>query len=210
MSRLTESVEVKGDFRAKYFKARIQVLEDVNQKLSIVPLLEAGEFGTISEGMTEADIEIREGRFSDYIEKLADKVPSAVRGGVKNFLVTKDTQLFKTLNRAVQYGDFVAKAVLYDHLTQKKGMSKEAALGVISEEFVNYNRLPGRGRDYLESIGLLWFYNYKLRITKVALKMARERPLTALLMVGGVEPLFGADTVFSSSLPDLKTGPVRV
>ena len=91
--------------------------------------------------------------------------------------------------------------MLFDHLTQKKGMSVEEALDVISEEFVNYNKLPGRGRDYLESIGLLWFYNYKLRATKVALRTARSRPLTTLLMAGGIEPSFGIDTVFSSSLP---------
>ena len=90
--------------------------------------------------------------------------------------------------------------MLYDHLTQKKGMSKEEALDVIAEEFVNYNRLPGRGRDFLESMGLMWFYNYKLRIMKIAVKMVRERPATALFFASGVEPLLNIDTVFSGSL----------
>ena len=93
-------------------------------------------------------------------------------------MITKDTALFQGLNRAVQYGDFIAKAVLYDHLTQNKGMSKEDALKVIAEEFVNYNRLPGRSRDFVESMGLLWFYNYKLRIMKVA--ALRNKPVNAL------------------------------
>jgi hypothetical protein len=65
----------------------------------------------------------------------------------KNLLITKDTALFKGLNRMVQYGDFTAKAVLYDHLKAKGGMSEREILDVISEEFVNYNRLPGRGRE---------------------------------------------------------------
>lgn len=88
----------------------------------------------------------------------------------------------------VQYGDFIAKAVLYDHLTQKKGMDSETALEEIMEEFVQYNRLLGRGRDFLESMGLLWFWSYKLRIMKIAVKMLRERPLSALFMMGGVGP----------------------
>ena len=68
-------------------------------------------------------------------------------------------------------------------------------LDVISEEFVNYNRLSGRGRDYLESMGLLWFMNYKIRIMKIMGKMVRDRPATALLYAGGVGPWMDVDTV---------------
>jgi len=119
------------------------------------------------------------------------------------------------LNRSVQYGDFIAKATLYDHLTQKKGMSKEAALEIIAEEFVDYNRLPGRGRDFLESMGLVWFFNYTLRITKIHLRALRDNPVTMLLMTAGAIPTLGIDTVATSSLPgkffgtgmDYKFGP---
>lgn len=100
----------------------------------------------------------------------------------------------------VQYGDFVAKAVLYDHLTQKKKMSEADALDVIMEEFVQYNRLAGRGRDFLESNGLLWFYNYKLRIQKIVVKSIRERPLNSLIAMGGVGPALDVDSVWSGSL----------
>ncbi|WP_210115132.1 hypothetical protein, partial [Roseovarius aestuariivivens] len=168
--------------------------------LSIKPLLEAGEFNTISEDLTESDIAIREGRLVDHLEKAADKLPGWSGTVAKNVLMTKDTALFKGLNRAVQYGDFIAKAVLYDHLTKKKGMSQEQALEEIMEEFVQYNRLPGRGRDFLESNGLLWFWNYKLRIQKIALKMLRERPASALFLMGGVGPATDIDSVMSGSL----------
>lgn len=66
--------------------------------------------------------------------------------------------------------------MLYDHLIQKKGMTKREALDRIFEEFVAYNRLPGRGRDFLESMGVMWFWNYKIRIMKVMGNMLRERP----------------------------------
>ena len=100
----------------------------------------------------------------------------------------------------VQYGDFVAKAVLFDHLTKVKKMDEREALDRIFEEFVAYNRLPGRSRDFLESSGLLWFWNYKLRIMKVGLNTARERPLSALLMAGGIGAQTGIDTVWDGSL----------
>lgn len=182
-------------------EARMKALEEANARMSIVPLLEAGEFSTISESLTEADVAIREGRFSEFLEKATDKLPSWAGVVAKNALITKDTALFKGLNRMVQYGDFVAKAVLYDHLTKEKGMGKEEALDVLMEEFVQYNRLPGRGRDFLESMGLLWFFNYKLRITKIALKMWRENPLRALMLMGGAGPMAGVDSAWSGSLP---------
>lgn len=86
-------------FRAKVITARIQVLEDVSKGMSIMPLIEAGEFSTISESLTEADIEIREGRFADYVSKLVDKIPGGMKTAARNFMVTKDTQLFNVLNR---------------------------------------------------------------------------------------------------------------
>ena len=183
-------------------EARIKAIGEINDRMSIKPLLEAGEFSTISESLTEADVAIREGRWGDLMEKAVEKLPGWSKTVGKNVLITKDTALFKTLNRMVQYGDFVAKAVLYDHLTQEKGMGKEEALDVLMEEFVQYNRLPGRGRDFAENImGLLWFFNYKLRITKIAMKMWRERPLQSLLVMGGAGPMTGVDTTWSGSLP---------
>lgn len=181
-------------------KARILALEDANAKLTIKPLIDAGEFSTISENLTEADVAIREGRWADFMETATDKLPGWAGTVAKNVMITKDTALFQGLNRMVQYGDFVAKAVLYDHLTEKKGMDHSVAIDEITEEFVQYNRLPGRGRDFLESNGLLWFWNYKLRIQKIAVKMMRERPLNSLFLVGGVGPATGIDTVMSGSL----------
>ena len=185
--------------KAARLQTRIQALEDANRALSIHPLIEAGEFSTISEGLDEADVAIREGRWADYIEAAVDKLPSAAGTVAKNVLMTKDTALFKGLNRMVQYGDFVAKAVLYDHL-QKDGMGEQEIRDTLIEEFVQYNRLPGRGRDFLESMGLLWFWNYKLRIQKVAVKMLRERPLSSLMLMGGVGPSADIDSVMSGSL----------
>ena len=61
-------------------------------------------------------------------------------------------------------------------------LTKEQALGKITDEFVNYDKSPGRFRGYLEDMGVLWFWNYKLRITKVALSIMRENPINALML----------------------------
>lgn len=63
-------------------------------------------------------------------------------------------------------------------------MSKAEALAKIGEEFINYDRLPGRTRSYLENIGLMWFWNFKIRSAKVAASMIRNNPVHALLGTG--------------------------
>lgn len=184
----------------KVLTARIKVLEGVNNKLSIKPLIDAGEFGTVSEGMTEADIAIREGGVAEYIEKLVNKMPETAAGVARNALMTKGSPLYQAMNRTVQYGDFVAKAVLYDHLVKSQKMDPKAAMNKVSEEFVNYVRAAGRVRDYMESVtGLVWFLNYPLRMSKVALNLVRDRPLAALsIMSGAVTPV--VDTALTSTV----------
>jgi len=163
---------------------QIQAIQDSYRRMSIWPLIEAGEFSAISSGqVTAEDLAISDGKWSTFIERKISALSEPLRTAARYGLVTRDTALFQGLARAVQYGDFVAKAVLYDDLTSRKKSSKEGAIATVNEAFVNYNRLAGRSRQYLESIGLLWFYNYKLRIMKEAAYLLRHNPLRALLAV---------------------------
>ena len=67
----------------------------------------------------------------------------------------------------------------------KEGLKdlKQFALDRILEEFVDYDRQVGRTRQYMENIGLLWFYNFKIRSIKVMLSVLRENPLAAMLFI---------------------------
>lgn len=169
--------------------AELKSIEDANMRMSIWPLIEAGEFSTIAEGQTEVDAAISEGKWSEYLQNILDKVPARLGTLGRYAMVTRDTALFRGMSRAVQYGDFLAKAVLFDHLVEKQGMAAPEAMKRVTEEFVNYNFLPGRTRSYLENMGVTWFWAYKLRSMKVALNMIRENPLRAMLMTHGAEYL---------------------
>jgi hypothetical protein len=167
---------------AKRLRAKIQVINDQFKRLSIWPLIEAGEFSSISEtGLDVNEALLADGKLSDFIERQVDKLPPSVRTLAKYGIVSKDTALYKGLQRSVEYGDFMAKAILYHHLIGKKGLSQKDALARVTEEYVNYDRLPGRQRGYAESIGLLWFWNFKIRILKVAINTLRNNPLHLLL-----------------------------
>lgn len=185
---------------ARRLTARITALKAANDNLSIAPLIKAGEFSTISENLDEADVAIREGNLFGYFENALEKLPGWAPTVAKNLVITKDTALFKGMSRFIQYGDFVAKAVLYDHLTKKGKQSEREILDLMFEEFVPYNRLAGRARDGIESVGLLWFWKYKVRIQKVALNMIRDRPLSALMVMGGAGPLLEVNTLDDGAL----------
>ena len=210
-SRLRQ-VDAEAELRAatnpnqvRKLKAEIQSITDSHKRLSIWPLLEAGEFSSIADaGIGRDDILITEGKLHEYMDKLADKLPKSVRTAGRYALITKDTALFQGIQKTVEYSDFIAKAIIYDELTQRKGKTREEALGRVTEEFINYDRLPGRFRGYMESVGLMWFYNFKIRSAKVAVSMIRNNPVhAAMAMLAPTPTMFGnvglpiQDNIFS-------------
>ena len=171
-----------SDNKVKILNSRLKLIDQAVRELNIYPLIEAGEFSTINDlGLTSEDLSLSNGNWGDYFEQKIDKLPDPFKTVAKYTFVTKDTPVYQALEKAVQYSDFIAKAIYYDHLTKELHYSSKEALRVISEEFVNYDRLSGRTRGYLENIGVAWFWNYKLRILKVALSQLRRNPLQSLL-----------------------------
>lgn len=186
---LVRRIEAEAELRAatdtrteRRLKTEIQAINDSHRRMSIWPLIEAGEFSGISDaGLTRGEVDLTSGRMQAYMESLVNKLPEKARTIGRYALVTKDTALYQGLQKSVEYGDFIAKAVLFDDLMNRKGMTKADALARITEEFVNYDRLSGRFRSTMENMGLLWFYNFKIRSVKVALSMVRNNPVHALL-----------------------------
>lgn len=198
-SRLRQ-VDAEAELRAttnpnqvRKLKAEIQSINDSYKRMSIWPLLEAGEFSSIADaGISRDDLLIPDGKVQEYMQRLADKLPKKLQTAGRYALITKDTALFQGIQKTVEYSDFIAKAIIYDELTKRKGKSKEEALGRVTEEFVNYDRLPGRFRGYMESMGLMWFYNFKIRSTKVAVSMIRNNPVHAAMAILAPTPtMFG-------------------
>lgn len=199
---LIRRIEAEAELRAAHgdvrverkLKTEIQAINDSHRRMSIWPLIEAGEFSGISDaGMTRGDVDLTSGRMQAYMEGLVNKLPEKAKNIGRYALVTKDTALYQGLQKSVEYGDFIAKATLYDDLINRKGLTKAEALARITEEFVNYDRLSGRFRSSMENMGLLWFYNFKIRSVKVALSMIRNNPVHTLLAT-----LTPAPTVFGN------------
>jgi len=195
IQRRNREINLEADLRAaigkndlveiRKIKNQLRSLTDSYKRMSIWPLIEAGEFSAISNGqVTEEDLAIADGKWTDWIERKVKDLPPGLRTITRYGMVSRDTALFQGLARAVQYGDFVGKSILYDDLVSRKKVSRTDAVATVNEAFVNYNKLAGRDRQYLESVGLLWFWNYKLRIIKEAVWTLRHNPLRSLLTMG--------------------------
>jgi hypothetical protein len=193
---LSREIELKAEAAAnrgnvtvtRRIEAELKAIAEARERLSIAPLIEAGEFATISEGLTDADASLTEGRYADWVKEQAEKLPSKFGTIGRYAAITQDTALFKGMSRAVQYGDFLAKAILYEHLLET-GMQPQEAMERVSEEFVNFNLLPGRTRSYAEAMGLTWFWAFKLRSIKIAHRHMRDNPLRVLLGMAGANIL---------------------
>lgn len=187
-------------------KDQIQVLKDQNRRMSIHSLVEAGAYKNISEGITDEDFDILKSGLSALVEKQVDRLPDIAKTLVRNGLVSQSTDIYRVANKAVQYGDFLAKAVYFDFLTQVQGMGEEAALSKINEEYVNFSTPPGRVRSALDKYGATWFITYKIRIAKTAMAQARQNPVRALL-VNTLDP--GNNTALHSNLiTDVASGSI--
>ena len=186
--RLDTRIQLAGTDmnKVRILQGQKQVILDQNKRFSVAPLIEAGLYSNISEGITEMDVDLVGGRVGDWIEKQIDSIPNqGVKTIAKYGILSRDTAIYKGANKAVQYGDFIAKGIYYDHLIDK-GLSHEDALKVVNEEFVNFLNLPGRTRTYLEGIGATWFLTFKIRIMKIAMNQIRENPARSLLLAATV------------------------
>jgi len=171
--------------KVRILEGQRQVILDQNARMSIAPLIEAGAYKNISEGITELDVDITSGRVGEWIENQVNKLPGGVQTVAKYGILSKDTAIYKGANKAVQYGDFIAKSIYYDHLIGK-GMSHADAMKLVNEEFVNFSVLPGRTRSYLEGIGATWFLTFKIRIMKIAMNQVRENPARSMILAATI------------------------
>ena len=139
------------------------------------------------------------GKTEQAIRNAVSKLPDRVKSIGNLVLVNRSTELYKIASRATQYGDFMARAVYYQHLL-KQGMEHDQIIRQVNEEFINYNFLPGRLRSGLERSGITWFWSYKIRSIKIMLQMMRKNPFRTLVMNGIIPDLGGPvqDNIFNT------------
>ena len=176
-----------------------KIIEEI-QGMSIAPVINLGEFSTIQDD-ADGDLTDTGSYFIKAIDKIKQSKEKFGRAGelLDELATTERTLLYKCLERTTQYGDFIAKSICYDYWKNKYN-EKEAIFRVTSE-FVDYDFMPSRCREWLEKIGWGWYWNYKLRMSKVMMRMIRENPFRSLMFLAIPPVLFDTnlDTPFKDS-----------
>lgn len=187
-----------NDQGAIKLKRRLEIIEDKIGLLSINPMIQAGELSTINDVGDDYNQSVLTGTWADKLNEEVGKLPDSMIQAGKWLTVSKDTAMYKILEKATIYGDFVAKSIYYDWLTEH-GTQVNDALIKSMNEFVNYDMLAGRNREYLENMGVIMFYNYTLRSLRTAFDIMLHNPISALLALNLFPDFMTANNVFTDS-----------
>lgn len=187
-----------NDQGAIKLKRRLEIIEDKIGLLSINPMIQAGELSTINDVGDDYNQSVLTGTWADKLNEEVGKLPDSMIQAGKWLTVSKDTAMYKILEKATIYGDFVAKSIYYDWLTEH-GTQVNDALIKSMNEFVNYDMLAGRNREYLENMGVIMFYNYTLRSLRTAFDVMLHNPVSALLALHLFPDFITANNVFTDS-----------
>lgn len=117
------------------------------------------------------------------LEQKTKNVPQWMKSLVNNALVLQGSTLYNNLRDMAQLSDFGARYALYNNLTQKKGMSKEEAIGIAMDTFIDYDLPSGVGMQYANDMGIVLFSKYLVRIQKIIFQTFRENPAAVIAIV---------------------------
>lgn len=161
----------------------INRLEDAVARNPVKEIIDAGLMPTIVDDVAmEDDPYSYKTSLNRWVEAKTSWMPEAMKNAVKQGYMTKDTSLYQALSRTTQLSDFVARYTLYQHLINRKNkpLSKEEAVLVASESFINYDVPMPKGLQYTDDMGFTMFSKYFLRVQRVLLKMVRDNPARVL------------------------------
>lgn len=167
------------------FIKRVAWLEESMNKNPVKPLIDAGFMPTIVEDVeTIAEDYSYKGELLDKIDAAANKFKplKAVVGASNQMYMGEDTGLYQFMRYATQASDFTARYALYVHLSKDKTKPQSEIFKELSESFVNYDVPSHRMMEALNSVGLLMFTKFVLRIQKPLFEAIKENPSNAMLL----------------------------
>lgn len=153
------------------------------------------------------------GRVSEFVDSKLSGFPEFVRNGAHLLYLTDKTKVFKTMNMATQYSDFVARYAQY-HLMVRKGMDKDAAVKTVRDAFINYNKPNSKLVEWANQMGFVMFTKYFTRIQKAIKEQGRKNPLKVLFallgqefVIGDVEDIYD-QSVFTKNVGNMLYNPL--
>lgn len=186
----------------KQLEQDILKYQDSLSRNPLASFIEEGMMPTIVEDIDpDTNLYSYKSKLQQRLDSVTSNVPKSVKTAAKWAFVSPDTPLYKFLNNATQFSDFSAKYSLYKYYTTKakEKLSKDEALQIASDNFINYDVPTAKGLQYLNDMGVVMFTKYNLRIQKALFQLLKKRPATAMAqalfinsftnMEAGIDPL---------------------
>lgn len=195
-------------------KRRVSALKNDLQTSSVKDLIDEGFYMSIIEELGLEEFSEHKGLQAKIDEKLSH-LPMIVQKGLDWAYIGDKTSVFKALNMATQYSDFVARYAQY-HLMVKKGIDKDVAIKTVRDAYINYNKPNSRFVEWANQMGLVMFTKYFTRVQRVIKTSAETHPLRMLLAILGQEMITGDieditnQSIFAKNLGTIVYSPLDV
>lgn len=167
----------------------IRLLKASLEKNPVNKLVKAGLKSTIVEDVNSTlDDHTYKSLLATKLDPYTSKIPTVVKDTFRYATFGKGTPVYSFLNRFLQLSDFVARYALYEIYTTRKvnPLSEAEAMKKITEAFVMYDMPSHKNLEKLNTLGIVPFSKYYIRIPKVIMTLFKDHPLQML----GLE-LFG-------------------
>lgn len=162
-------------------------------------MIEWGMFSSIVEDVEYND---KQDAFDTKIDKVRNKLPKPLKVGTDMLFITKETTMYQTLAKVLQYSDFVSRYALKKGLEAQGIKDKELIRDTIRDAFINYDLPMSPLRTALEQRGFFVFSKFFTRIQKVLTHdILGRKPIQGLLGIIANSKLgTGLETPFDSSV----------
>lgn len=163
-------------------------IKDSMERNPVRELIEGGLMPAIVEDLAaEEDTYSYKTEAAEYLEKYTSKINPHIRNVARTAYMAHDTPLYGAMSHLTQVSDFVARYVLYQHLTNRKKnpLDSVAAIKEATDSFILYDVPMHRKIQYMDDMGLFYFTKYFLRIQRILLARTKENPgrvMSLLLM----------------------------
>ena len=168
------------------FIKRVAWLQESMNKNPIKPLIDAGFMPTISEDVeTISEDYSYKGMLISKMDEFANKNKLTIGMDAlsSQLYMGENTGTFQFMKYSTQVSDFTARYALYVHLSKDKTLTEAQKFSDISESFINYDTPSHRMMEALNSVGLLWFTKYVLRVQKPLWNAVKANPSRAMLLM---------------------------
>ena len=150
-------------------------LKDSIARNPLKDFIEAGMMPTIVNDVSFAKDEFSyKSGLTKRLEKVSSRIPGGINTAVKNVIVSPDTGLYQFLATAIQQSDFVFKYAVYKQ-ELKAGKSKEEAMRLAREMFIEYDVPTSKGMQFVNDMGVFMYTKFAFRIQRVIAHLIKKR-----------------------------------